>query len=240
MGWLKDLGKKVAHDVQTSVAGVQHSVSTSIAGQKALDKKIGTTIAKAADDTTKAIKTVVKQIGVAAGEVLFAPLLIFKPVMEKHLSEHAVKRTGTGIHETTIDFAKHLGTPTNGAAGIASHFESGKSSMYEPMSLDAQGNVTQQDLMQAATAMALGDLPAGIPVVLNYLKELGRREQTGKPPLTDAEKKILAGSKDAVSGIAQAAKETMSASIKGFLFSWKGGLLLVGIIGVVVFVSNKK
>lgn len=204
----------------------------------------------------KGIKLFVKKLGDKAKslgkDAPFAVLLPFKGVMKKKLDKAGITHDNS-LKDISIKFAKSLGK--------MSHFEElHVSGLYEydddylhaaavSMRTAAKPQIAKtvitatpvkagigQAAVKAATGDVAGAVGTVIKTIVDYFKNLKDRKAKGEK-LSEEEDKILVESEKVADQIVEAGKEEVekqvATSIKDFLFSWKGGVALLVLIGLI-------
>lgn len=230
MGWLKDAVASVKSE--TKKAGQNISSTT---------KAAEATIAANAKKAGAALKNVASKVLTTAEDIPFAILLPFKGIMAGKLDSNHISHT-SALHDIAIKFAAHV-------SGLkhfdANYFEGNSGTLYNVDTnelVGAGGSI----LSGAATGGATGAIAATIQAVVNYFKNLQAKKASGQP-LTPEETKELAQGEQIASSVNATLTGVVEASIttrvKDFMFSWKGGVVLiviVALVGYAVYSSGKK
>lgn len=162
----------------------------------------------------------------------FATLLPFKGIMKNHLSKKGIK-VNDDLANISVAFAKSV---TGGQ-----HFYNPNMYDENPI-MDFEGAVFRKDPNQFSIGedVAIAAAKAVINAVLEYFKQLKDKKNRGEK-LTEDEQNLLDKTEKATQAVIDAGVDTGMNAVKDFLFSWKGGLLLLGIIaGAVLLFSKKK
>lgn len=200
--------------------------------------KLSVGVKKVVNNIKTGIATVANNVKDAAADLPFAPLLPFKKLMTDFLDQHGVSHSGV-LHEIVILFAKTLGNNPSFVSG--NHYEGFGNSLNANLVEEAE--VKPVDFIGAAVSAGTGNPGQLISLILKFFKQLKAKKEAGKP-LTAIEQTILDKAEAVVDNVTQAAKDaaedTVAAHVKEFIFSWKGGLTLVGIITLLYFALKKK
>ena len=203
-----------------------------MAKKKIFKGKVKTAIKKA----VQKIKTVGKKIVNKAEDVPFLVLMPFKGLMNKALARKGVQH-GSSLHETAIAFSKHI---------AGKHFEEThdfeQKKCFDQVQMFSQPGVRILNNADAHYNIIEEAASGIIKGILEFIKGLKKKADSGQP-LTDLEKEVLdqaAIASDAVEKAGQdLIEDDISVRIKDFLFSWKGGLTLVGIVLLILYATKK-
>ncbi len=201
-------------------------------------KKAGATIKK------EAVKILAKA---DIRDVPFAALLPFKGMMRNGLNEKKIAHVDH-MYDIVPKFYNHVvrqnhfdSLDTEFAASPyyrlrhEADFENHADKAAVGAAVSAGANI--------AVAAATGNVGQMVTEVLKYIKSLKDRKNAGKT-LSPAEQKILDQAEDAADKIkieaVDAAEESISDVIKEFVFSWKGIVSLVALLGLSYLAFSKK
>lgn len=206
-----------------------------------------------------------RKIGGKASGIPFAALLPFKKVMTDALDKRAIKHTND-LSNIAPRFVQHIIKNSYQTPNDDSYYENGANMLtMAPFYADAKsvaqsvGSTTKgTGLIGIGANVATGNIAGAatglVSEILNYIRKLKDKkdkakvqQEAGQPvedPLTDAEKEIISQSEKVGENLKDAVKEeaenSVAFSVKNFIFSWKGGVAAVALIGLVVFAIKKK
>ena len=188
----------------------------------------------------KKLKSVASRLG---HDAPFYPLLPFKHLMRKKLEANQIQHDGTLRGIATTFARKHKSF---------SHFEEqtfddALTNNFVGLNIGEAGGVLVKGISGAGISAATGNYAGAvgdiIKAVTDYFKKLKEKKNKGEK-LTKEEEKLLVGADKVTEDIANAAiaesKRTVSEKVSDFIFSWKGGLSVVGVVALGYFAFKKK
>lgn len=187
----------------------------------------------------KAIKDAAKSAISVGADLPFAPLLPLKPVMVAALDKRNIAHT-SHLHDIAPKFVNHI------VKGHASFDDS--SEAYDITSGVSfynadEGTGDSGGSSGSSSGMSMTMIGSVIQMVINYFKKLKEKKDAGEP-LSAEEQAILAKgeiiAKEVNDVVADAAKDTVAAKVRDFMFSWKGGLALVILVLLLIAAFSKK
>lgn len=197
-------------------------------------------------ETNKAIKNVgstIKNIGSkvvgVAEDAPFVLLIPFKQVMKNALDKRGIAYSDH-LYDIAPKFFNHIIKGNSFDDGESGFYNGSGATLYHADEV-AKG---------AAVGAAIGTVVPGVgnaigagagalvAAILKYIRELKEKKKahdadpSGNPPLNADESAILSQSEQTAAAIVDSDTFGMGTGdqIKSFLFSWKGGLLLLGVI----------
>lgn len=220
--------------------------------------KVKKTVKKVGSKLEKGLRKAVTKVT----DVPFAPLLPFKKTMVDALNKRGVKHTND-LSDIVPKFY-HSIIKNNFQTPNESYFADGNEMVYAEH-VDGKKVVssvaktgTGGGAVNVAAKFATGDIVGGasalVAEVLTYLRKLKDRKDKQEAqkasgtvvsdPLTPEEEKILASAQATSKQLQDVAKEeaenTVAGQVKEFIFSWKGGIALIVLVGLIVLAAKKK
>lgn len=156
-------------------------------------------------------KGAVKKVG---GDVAFSPLLPFLPMMKKELDRLGVKHTND-LGEVSKSFVDNVIKKIHGQ-----HFE------Y----VDGQN-------LYAEAASAI------ISTIIAFFQNIKDKKAKGEALSAD-EQRVLNTAESTINTVTDAAADSaqsaLSSQVKDFIFSWKGGATLIGLIILFAWMGHRR
>lgn len=172
-------------------------------------KGLGKVLQKISDKSKKFLKDM-------GSNLKFAPLVPFYPVMVTMLNKRGVKH-GKKMEDVVEKFINNIVKKKKNF----DDFGFGEEDVNE---LDFNSyNVVPPELIEGA-----------VQIVIEFFKQLKKRKDAGEK-LSTEEEGMLNAVEQVTDSIKDGAEEEAGSMIKEFLFSWKGGLLAVALILVIIF-----
>lgn len=202
---------------------IEHSLKHNLDDAQKLIKKGG-----------KAIKDAANSVITVGADIPFAPLLPLKPVMVAALDKRKIEHT-SHLHDIAPKFVNHI------VKGHSSFDDSAEA--YDITSGVSMFDADESSESGGKSGMSMTMIGSVIQMVINYFKKLKEKKDSGEP-LSSEEQAILAKgeviAKEVNDTVADAAKDTVAAKVRDFMFSWKGGLALVALVILLIVAFSKK
>lgn len=159
-----------------------------------------------------------------ATDISFALLLPFKPIMKRELAKANVPNDNT-LSDIVPKFVKHI-VQNHSFDKYEGYFREGSGTLY------FEDGGESHNLVDVAIEL--------VREVIEYFKRLKAKKAAGEQ-LTANESEVLNSAETVADLVVPAAEAEIdiTSQIKDFIFSWKGGVLLL-IIGVGLFFVFKK
>lgn len=162
------------------------------------------------------VKQAAKKVASKTKDVAFAPILPFKGVMRKALDRKGIKYDPNSLSQIAALFVHHVVKGNYGHFNYNLLYNGPQHRMY------IDGDTPQNIVADVALTL--------VTTIINYLKNLKEKKDSGQPLTADEEQVLDAAGKVADQVVAvsgDVAEDTIAGMVKDFIFSWKGGLTLV-------------